>query len=146
MKTFKHEFDINCNIEKVWNFYINVKHLEIITPKNIHLKILKTTDFILSQNSEIWLSGKMIIQSNWHSKITCLKPYEYVDEMLSGRFKTWKHSHKFQVIDEHKTKVLDKIEFELPYGLLGQIFERFAICKLQQIFTYRKNATINALQ
>ena len=28
-------------VERVWHFYTNVKHLEIITPKEMNLKIIK---------------------------------------------------------------------------------------------------------
>ena len=31
----------------------------------------------------------------WHYKITFLRPYEYVDEMISGPFKKLRHLHKF---------------------------------------------------
>jgi ligand-binding SRPBCC domain-containing protein len=40
---------------------------------------------------------------SWHSKITFLKHYEYVNEMLAGSFKKWRHLHKFQNIDEKQT-------------------------------------------
>jgi hypothetical protein len=32
----------------------------------------------------------MTSKKAWHSMITFLKPYEYVDELLSGPFKKWK--------------------------------------------------------
>jgi ligand-binding SRPBCC domain-containing protein len=41
----------------------------------------------------------------WHSKVTFLKAYEYVDEMLEGQFKKWKHIHKFRNIDGKQTEI-----------------------------------------
>jgi hypothetical protein len=57
--------------------------LETITPKEIDLKIINTTNQKIVQGQEIWASGKIIAKikrrMTWHSKITFLKPYEYVD-------------------------------------------------------------------
>ena len=66
-------------IDKVWNLYTDVKHLEIITPKEIDLKIIKTTSYNIVEEQEMWVSSKIIVKRRaiWHSKITYLKPYEY---------------------------------------------------------------------
>ena len=82
----------------------------------------------------------------WHSKITFLERYEYVDEMLDGPFKKWRHLHKFHNIDEKQTEVVDEIEFELPYGMLGKILEGYAYKQLQKTFEHRKTATVKALE
>jgi ligand-binding SRPBCC domain-containing protein len=98
LSTFRHIFVVNDNIDRVWEFYTDIKHLEIITPKEMDLKIINaTTSQKLTQGSEIWIAGKIIFltKTTWHSKITSLKLYEYVDEMLKGPFKKWRHSHRF---------------------------------------------------
>jgi ligand-binding SRPBCC domain-containing protein len=82
----------------------------------------------------------------WHSKITFLKAHEYIDEMLAGRFKKWRHLHRFHSIDGKQTEVIDEIEFELPYGILGKLFGGCAYKQLQNIFGYRKIATVKALE
>ena len=93
MRTFSHSFIVKSNIERVWDFYTNVKHLEIITPKEIDLKIIDTTSQNIVQGQEIWVSGKIFEAMKirraitWHSKITFVKKYEYIDEMLEGPFK-----------------------------------------------------------
>jgi ligand-binding SRPBCC domain-containing protein len=40
---FKHSFIVNSYIDKVWEFYTDVKHLEIVTPKEMKLKIINAT-------------------------------------------------------------------------------------------------------
>jgi ligand-binding SRPBCC domain-containing protein len=116
--------------------------LETITPKEIDLKIINTTNQKIVQGQEIWASGKIIAKikrrMTWHSKITFLKPYEYVDEMLVGQFKKWRHLHKFRNINAKQTEIIDEIEFELPYGILGKLFEGYAYKQLHNIFEYRK--------
>jgi ligand-binding SRPBCC domain-containing protein len=37
LQTFKNTFIVNNNINKVWEFYTDIDHLKIITPKEINL-------------------------------------------------------------------------------------------------------------
>jgi ligand-binding SRPBCC domain-containing protein len=92
LRTFNHAFVVNNDIDRVWEFYTDIKHLEIITPKEMSLKIINAAGQKLTQGSEISIVGKITLRkSTWHSRITSLKPYEYVDEMLKGPFKKWRH-------------------------------------------------------
>jgi hypothetical protein len=61
LRAFKHSFIVNSPIDKVWEFYTDVKHLELITPKEMRLKIINSTSEMLIQGSEIWLEAKLII-------------------------------------------------------------------------------------
>lgn len=150
MRKFRHSFVVKSPIERVWHFYTDVKHLEIITPKEIELKIIRTTHQNIVQGQEIWVSGKIFEKMGrrmkWHSKITYLKSHEYIDEMLSGPFKKWRHLHWFHNIEGKQTEIIDEVEFELPYGILGKLFDGYAYKQLQNIFEYRKIATIKALE
>jgi ligand-binding SRPBCC domain-containing protein len=147
LRTFRQSFIVKSPIEKVWHFYTDVKHLEIITPKEIELKIISTTNQNIVQGQEIWVSGKIfekIRKMKWHSKITFLRAHEYIDEMLSGPFKKWRHLHRFRDIDGKQTEIIDEVEFELPYSIIGKLFEGYAYKQLQGIFEYRKRATVNS--
>jgi ligand-binding SRPBCC domain-containing protein len=150
LRTFRQSFIIECPIERVWHFYTDVKHLETITPKGIELKIIRTTNQNIVQGQEIWVSGKIFKKMGrrmkWHSKITFLKSHEYIDEMLSGPFKKWRHLHRFHNIEGKQTEIIDEVEFELPYGILGKLIEDYAYKQLQDIFEYRKITTIKALE
>ena len=145
MKRFGHSFVVDADIDKVWKFYTDINHLKIITPKKMHLEILKTTHEFIEEGTEVWLRANLITDSRWHSKITHLKPYEYTDEMISGRFKIWNHLHKFDKIDNTKTEIIDQIDFQLPYGVLGRLFENYVIFVLSKIFEYRKRETAKML-
>jgi ligand-binding SRPBCC domain-containing protein len=156
-KTFNYTFIVNCPLDRVWQFYTDAKHLEIITPNELELRIINCTTQKLTQGTEIWIEGRIIAtiisfkKSKWHSKITYLKPYEYVDEMLKGPFKKWRHLHEFHSIDDEEqkqkqTKVIDNVEFQLPYGILGKLFEGYAYKQLHKVFEHRKAATIKALE
>lgn len=145
MKTFTYSFVVDAPIDKVWNFYTDLHHLEVITPKEIGFKIIESNSDLITKGQTAQLSGKLPIRTTWKTKITFCKPYTYVDEMSKGLFKRWKHTHDFRKINENQTKILDKIEFELPFGFIGILFERYAQARLGKIFAYRQKATIKAL-
>lgn len=146
MTKFKNKFIINEDIQKVWEFYTDIKHLEIISPKKLKLRIITTTNQKLILGQEAIISAKItIIPRRWHSKITFFQQYEYIDEMLTGPFKKWKHIHKFRQIDKNKTEVIDEVEFELPYGIFGRIASIYVNKKLKKIFEHRKEETIKYL-
>jgi ligand-binding SRPBCC domain-containing protein len=150
LRRFRQSFIVKSPIEKVWNFYTDAKHLEIITPKEIELKIISTTNQNIVQGQEIWVSGRIFEKirrrMKWHSRITFLKAHEYIDEMLSSPFKKWRHLHRFRDIDGKHTEIIDEVDFELPYGILGKLFEGYAYKQLQNIFEYRKKTTVKALE
>lgn len=151
MRTFKHSFVVNSPIDRVWEFYTDIKHLEIITPAEIELKITNGTSQKLIQGSEFWFEGKlMIFKRRWHSVIKSIKPYQYLDEMLTGPLKKWRPLHKFNDIymneDQEQTEVIDEVDFELPYGAVGKLFEGYVCKRLEKFFDYRKAATIESLE
>ncbi len=146
MHRFHHTFTVNAEINKVWEFYTDINHLQIISPPHMQLRLVKSTHQRLVQGSEVWLTGTLLTRSNWHSKITSLAPHKYVDEMLTGRFRVWRHMHGFRKINKNMTEVIDEIDFELHYGLLGRMFEGYVFSQLEKIFAYRKQATIKTLE
>jgi ligand-binding SRPBCC domain-containing protein len=151
LRAFKHSFIVNSPIDRVWEFYTDIKHLEIITPVEIELKITNGTSQKLTQGSEFCLEGKlMILRRRWHSVIKSIRPYQYVDEMLTGPLKKWSHLHKFNDIcinrNQNQTEVIDEVNFELPYGSVGKLFEGYVSKQIEKFFDYRKAATIKNLE
>ncbi|HEX5186258.1 MAG TPA: hypothetical protein VFV86_05150 [Nitrososphaeraceae archaeon] len=142
MSKFINKFIVNEDIEKVWQFYTDIKHLEIISPKELNLKIIITTNQTITLGQESTISAKIIIRRIWHSKIIFFQQYLYIDEMLTGPFKKWKHIHKFNQIKENETEVIDEIEFDMPYGIFGKIISMYVHKKLKKIFEHREVETV----
>ena len=150
MKHFYREFEVDCDIDKVWKFYTNIRHLEVISPEEIKLNLIHCSDEILKKGSVACFSGKLIINAKWCSRITFFEKYEYVDEMVRYEnrdppFKIWKHRHTFKEMNYHKTGVMDQIQFELPYRILGKVLESFVVFQMGNIFNHRKLMTIEHL-
>jgi ligand-binding SRPBCC domain-containing protein len=116
--------------------------------RQLDLAVLDTTDLKFIKGTEVWIQGKILFfKKDWHSRITLVRPYEYVDEMLSGPFKRWKHLHGFRYdVQLNQTKIAYEVEFKLPYGAMGRIFEGLTNIELKRIFEHRKKATTKALE
>ena len=148
MRSFEQSFMVNCHVDEVWNFYTNIKHLEIVTPPNLKLKIIETSDKQIVEGLQMTISGRLALyNSKWYSKISMVdvSKYEYIDEMVKGPFKKWKHVHLFSEIGKNQTVVTDKIEFELPFFFLGKLMEGYVENSLKKIFEYRKIQTVKNL-
>ena len=151
MKNFQNEFEVYSNIDRVWEFYTYIKHLEIISSSDIELKLIECTDRILKKGTVACFNGIMIIGAQWCSKITFIKKYEYVDEMVQNEninppFLVWSHRHKFELTYNNKTRVIDKIKFELPFAFVGKLLEFYVETRLQKIFEHRVYATKKFLE
>jgi ligand-binding SRPBCC domain-containing protein len=135
-------------VEKVWEFYTDIEHLNLITPKDVKLKVLDSTSRRFIQGTQFWIQGRILLfPIEWHSVIKSIRPHEYVDEMLSGPLRKWIHIHKFHYNTElNQTQVVDEVEFELQYGMLGELLNMLAIYELKKVFEYRKKTTIEILE
>ena len=100
LKKFNHSFLVDASVEEAWDFYTDLHHLEVITPKKLDLKIIESSGKKITMGQTASFSSKIITRITWKTKITFCKPYRYVDEMSNSLFKRWKHTHVFDKINE----------------------------------------------
>lgn len=63
---------------------------------------------------------------------------QFEDIQIKGPFAFFKHTHKFEKVDEKKSKIIDEIEYSLPMGVLSRLIgNSFIEEKLNRLFTYR---------
>ena len=63
----------------------------------------------------------------------------------SAPFKSFRHVHGFEKIDENRTRMEDRVEFALPLAPLSNIALSFVKKDLSQMFDFRHKATQQAL-
>jgi len=113
LKTFSHSFLAYASIDKVLDFYIDLHHLQVITPKKLDFKIMESSSNKIILGQTAYFSSKLLTRITWKIKIISCKPYTYVDEMSNALFTRWRRTHVFHKMNENKTRVTDEIEFEL---------------------------------
>lgn len=73
-------------------------------------------------------------------------PRQFQDVQLSGPFALFEHTHRIVAVDEHSCELVDSIEYELPFGWLGDAVARHSIRrKLERVFRYRHHITFHDL-
>lgn len=81
----------------------------------------KTSGLIELGESVTWEARHLGFVQHLTSKVTEFEASTfYVDEMVSGVFKSFRHEHIFREND-NSTLMIDKFYFETPHGLFGRI-------------------------
>ena len=79
------------------------------------------------------------------SRMTAMDFYDYfVDEMVEGKFKTFKHEHSFMEKDG-ETVMIDNLNYETPFGIFGRLFDTIILKKHLTKFLLERNKTLKQL-
>jgi ligand-binding SRPBCC domain-containing protein len=137
---------INCGVEELFDFHLDSNNITKITPSNIKVNLLNSDTETFEGKIVKLITTKLFIKTYWEVKIEKLeKPNILVDIAIKSPFKHWKHQHRFTkkgTISELK----DIIEFELPFGIFGKIFEPFIKYDIKSMFEYRHKQTKKILE
>src|SRR5206468_5943881 len=79
-------------------------------------------------NEEVtWRAWHFGVPWRMTSRITALeRPSRFVDEQVRGPFARFRHEHVFEPVGGG-TRMIDRVEFAAPLGLLGRIAERLVL-------------------
>jgi len=98
----------------------------------------------LIENDETvtWRAKHLGVYQTHTSKIINMeKPYQFTDIMLKGTFKSLKHQHFFKQEGEN-TIMTDIFEYESPFGIIGQIFNKIFLTNYLKNFLLERNELI----
>lgn len=141
MKKFEKISTINCKIEDLFEFHIDIKNLQNITPPDTKVNLLNK-DFVPVEGGVLKIKTvKSFIPITWEVQIAKIqKPNILVDIALKSPFKYWKHSHVFTQ-KGNICELKDIVEYELPFGKIGDLFDFFIQNELKKMFDYRHKVT-----
>ncbi|WP_417333349.1 SRPBCC family protein [Halarcobacter sp.] len=146
MKKYEKTSFIDCTLEELFDFHLDVNNLKAITPDNIQITFLEE-NFTPKENGVLKIKTvKNLLPVKWEVKIEKLqRPNILVDLALKSPFKYWKHSHVFTK-KGNMCELRDIVEYELPFGKLGVLFDFFIKKELDAMFTFRHNKTKKLLE
>lgn len=123
-------FDLNRNIDI---------HKQSIAKSNETAIAGKTSGLINLNETVTWRGKHFGIYLTHQSLISAMQiPTYFVDEMVEGRFKSFKHQHFF-IEEKGCTIMKDIIEYETPFGIFGKIFDYFFLKKHLISFISERN-------
>jgi ligand-binding SRPBCC domain-containing protein len=137
---------IKCGLEDLFNFHLDSNNITKITPKNIKVELLIDDTQTYEGKIVKLKTTKFFIPTFWEVKIEKLQsPNLLVDVAVKSPFKYWKHQHIFTK-KGNMCELRDEIEFKLPFGIIGKIFEPFIELDIKNMFEYRHKKTKELLE
>jgi ligand-binding SRPBCC domain-containing protein len=104
----------------------------------------KTTGLIGLGEWVSWEAKHFGFVQHLTSKITEFEsPNYFVDEMVFGAFKSFRHEHIFKTF-KGGTLMIDKFYFEAPFGLLGKIANTTFLKRYMKNLIQKRNSYIKA--
>lgn len=135
--------EIKAELDVVFDLSRSVDLHIISTEHTNETAIAGKTSGLMALNDEVtWRAKHLGIYQKLTSKITEFnQPHYFVDEMLNGAFKRFRHEHHFSQLGE-VTLMTDIFEFESPIGILGRIADRMFLKKYMVNLLLKRNQTI----
>ena len=146
MTTIKLTTEINAPIQIVFDLNRNIDIHKQSTSKSNETAIAGVTSGLINKKETVTWRGKHFGFYLTHkSVISEMKiPHYFVDEMIEGRFKKFKHQHFFKQENE-KTIMFDVIEYETSFGIAGRFFDYILLKKHLTNFIQERNEFIKVL-
>lgn len=98
------------------------------------------TSGLISIGEEVtWRAWHFGVPLRMTSRITQMEAPDYfIDEQVKGPFRRFRHIHEFSE-DSAGTTMVDRIEFEAPFGPLGRLVERLILARYLQKLIETRN-------
>lgn len=161
MPVYQRRTRVAAPLSEVWPFHSRLGGLTAITPAWMHMRVERVVGpegEPLTEGDELRPGTRLHIsirpfgvgpRQRWTSRIVERGESEgrahFRDEMADGPFRRWHHTHQF-FGDGDETVILDRVEYELPFGRLGAAVGPVARIGFEPMFRYRHRKTKELLE
>lgn len=159
MPTYSRRTRVAAPLSRVWAFHSRIDGLETLTPGFMNLRVEairspgeETAPEELDVGTEVRLSVRPFgvgPRQRWTSRVTDRVESDgsawFRDEMVDGPFRRWVHTHQF-FGDGDRTVVVDRVEYELPCGPVGEALGPVAVVGFEPLFRERHRRTGRELE
>jgi ligand-binding SRPBCC domain-containing protein len=124
---------------EVFSFFSEAVNLEQLTPHSLNFRICNA--FPIEMRAGALIDYQISLFGVPFQWCTLIEEFEseslFVDLQLRGPYRYWRHRHEFRDVPGG-TMVRDCVEYELPFGLLGEFVHSVFVKKqLDAIFDFR---------
>src|SRR3954471_2523713 len=142
----KHHFEqeqlVRQRRSEVFGFFADAANLERITPASLHFEIRSPQPIAMRSGATIHYQLSLFgLTFGWCTLIESFEPESrFVDVQTKGPYRSWRHTHTFSDVPGG-TLVRDRVEYEIPWGPLGELANRLFVARqLRRIFDFRRAA------
>ncbi|GAA4044512.1 SRPBCC family protein [Flavobacterium chungnamense] len=146
MTTINLTTKIKAPIAIIFDLSRNIDVHKISTAKSNETAIDGITSGLINKGETVTWRGKHFGFYLTHKSIISAMeiPSYFVDEMVEGKFKSFKHEHSF--IDGNGfIMMIDKIQYQTPYGIFGKLFDVLLLKKHLTNFISDRNKVLKEL-
>ena len=141
MHCLEREIVLDVDCAKLWEFMATPANLNQLTPPELHFQIVSHlhdrmyNGLMIEYRIRIPLFGRW----RWLTEIKHIRDGEYfVDEQRLGPYRLWYHEHILEPISPQKTRMIDRVSYCLPVGIVGRWINKLRVrAMLDAIFSYR---------
>ncbi|TRW26604.1 SRPBCC family protein [Flavobacterium zepuense] len=143
MPVIRLQYSINAPINVVFDLSRSVDLHKISTAHTNEEAVAgKTSGLMELHDSVTWRAKHLGLTQHLSSKITAFnRPNMFIDEMVSGAFKSFKHQHIFTEVNG-QTVMTDVFTYQSPLGILGRIADAVFLKKYMQKLLTERNRII----
>ena len=134
---------INAPIERCFDLSRSIDlHKTSTSNTNEEAVAGKTEGLIELGESVTWEATHFGLRQSLTSKITKMdRPSYFVDEMVQGAFRSFRHEHRFKE-QEGRTIMIDHFSYRSPLGLLGVLADKLFLEQYMRNFLEERNMVI----
>ncbi|WP_040495895.1 SRPBCC family protein [Fulvivirga imtechensis] len=134
---------INAPIERCFDLSRSIDLHKISTAHTKEEAIDGVTSGLINLDESVtWRAVHFGVAQTLSTKITAFeRPVYFVDEMVRGAFKRFRHEHLFEV-NNTGTLMTDIFDYQSPWGVLGKFADFIVLKKYMANLLIKRNNTI----
>lgn len=136
MTTLQETSIVAAPFDEVWRLYSDpVRGLPALSAPDAEVRV-ERADLPMREGSRVVLVGGLPHgpRVRWVARIESWSPPEpgattawFVDEQERGPFAVWRHQHWFERLDDQRTRLVDRVRYEVGWGPLGWVADHLLI-------------------
>lgn len=147
MSVFEYTFTVRAPLAAVAQFHRDTRALKRLSPPPLFVQLQRVEPLAEGSVAEftLWFGPFPLRWQAVHSNVDAL--HGFTDIQTRGPLQRWRHTHRFEALDEAATRVVEYIEYEHADGWLGALTRLlFSPLGLRFLFAYRSWVTRRSLE
>ena len=140
MPTVRLETLLRAPVEDCFDLSLSVDaHTASMGPSGERAVAGVTSGLMGPGDTVTWRARHFGLRFRMTSRITAWdRPWRFVDEQVSGPFRSWHHEHVFTPVPDG-TLMVDVARFQAPYGVLGRTAEALVLTRYLPLLLAQRN-------